>query len=198
MADLIAIALACGLAAEADLVAAIVAVESGGNPIALQVNGEMELVRQPRDRKEAIAFASWLLAHRYNFDAGLAQVNSANYARLGLDATSVFEPCTNLRAAAAVLRECRERAQGRGLKGGHAERAALSCYNTGDLTRGVANGYAAAVRAALHHTPPSSTRPLQPAAVPPPSTFPTTSRRPEVFVAYAAAEPRATSFNPQP
>src|SRR6266702_2285931 len=143
MAGLISVALACGLAAEADLLTAIVAVESGGYPYALQVNGEMELVRRPNDRKEAVAIASWLLAHRFNFDAGLAQVNSANFARLGLDAASAFEPCSNLRAAVAVLRECRERAQDRGLKGGRAEVAALSCYNTGDLTRGVANGYAA-------------------------------------------------------
>jgi type IV secretion system protein VirB1 len=50
MPSVIAIALACGLATEAHLLAAIVSVESGGNPIALQVNGAMELMRQPRDQ----------------------------------------------------------------------------------------------------------------------------------------------------
>jgi len=149
MAGVIAFALACGLAVEADLLAAIVSVESGGNPLAIQVNGPMELVRQPRGRGEAVAMASWLLAHGYNFDAGLAQMNSANFARLGLDAESVFELCPNLHGAATILAECLERARVRGLLGESAVTAALSCYNTGHLTRGVQNGYAAAVRAAL-------------------------------------------------
>ncbi|BDG08639.1 lytic transglycosylase domain-containing protein [Anaeromyxobacter paludicola] len=149
MASVVALAMSCGLAADLDLLAAIVRVESGGDPLALAVNGGVELVRQPRDRGEASAMARWLAERGYSFDAGLGQVNSANFARLGLDAKSVFEPCTNLRAASAVLEECRGRAERRYGPGERARAAALSCYNTGHFTRGLANGYVASVRAAL-------------------------------------------------
>jgi len=147
MAGVSALIAACGIVAQADLLAAIVRVESGGNPIALAVNGAVELVRAPRDLDDAAAMARWLAAHGYNFDAGLAQVNSANLARLGLDTSSVFEPCANLRAASRLLGECYKRALRRWDDAERAMTAALSCYNTGDFTRGVRNGYVGALRA---------------------------------------------------
>jgi type IV secretion system protein VirB1 len=148
MTGLAALIVGCGIVRQVEVLEAIVRVESGGNPIALAVNGAVELVRTPRDLADAAAMARWLAAHGYNFDAGLAQVNSANLARLGLDASSVFEPCANLRAASHVLQECHERALQDRDDGERAMAAALSCYNTGHLTRGLSNGYVTAVRAA--------------------------------------------------
>jgi type IV secretion system protein VirB1 len=137
---------ACGLTGSAATVLErIVGVESGGEPLALNVNGEFELVRRPRSHEEAVAMASWLLAHGYNFDAGLAQVNSANFARLGLTAEAVFDPCTNLRAGLQVFTECQARAVERFGEGERAVTAALSCYNAGDFDRGLRNGYVSAV-----------------------------------------------------
>ncbi len=176
MTGLSALIVACGLAGQVDLLEALVRVESGGNPIALGVNGALELVRAPRDRADALAMARWLAAHGYNFDAGLAQVNSANLARLGLDTSSVFEPCANLRAATEILRACLERSRAHGLAGATAMAAALSCYNTGHLSRGIRNGYAAAVRAAVSR---SSAR--RGAARIDATSFPNGSRRPDVF-----------------
>ena len=147
MISLVALAVECGLLIEAPVLQAIVQVESGGNPYALAVNGPFELVRAPRTRDEAVAMARWLDEHGYNFDAGLAQVNSANFARLGLDVVSAFDPCANLRAASEVLGECHQRALARVGEGERAVTAALSCYNTGHFTRGVRNGYVAAVSA---------------------------------------------------
>lgn len=147
MLDLVALVLACGLVVDPEIMAAIVRVESGGSIHALSVNGGFELVREPRTRDEAVWMAGWLERHGYNFDAGLAQVNSANLARLGLDVVSVFDPCANLRAASRVLGECYERALAQRGGGERALMAALSCYNTGNFTRGVANGYVRAVRA---------------------------------------------------
>lgn len=157
MTGLSALIVACGIAARVKLLEAIVRVESGGNANALAVNGSAELVRAPRDRKDAAAMARWLAAHGYDFDAGLAQVNSANLARLGLDSSTVFEPCANLRAASRVLKECHERALQRWDDEERATSAALSCYNTGDFTRGVKNGYVSAVRAAAYSLAPQST-----------------------------------------
>jgi len=138
---------ACGLTGPAaTILERIVRVESGGEPLALNVNGGFELVRQPRSWEEAAAMASWLLSHGYSFDAGLAQVNSANFARLGLTAEAVFDPCTNLRAGLRVFTECQARAVERFGRGERAMTAALSCYNAGDFDRGLRNGYVTAVQ----------------------------------------------------
>ena len=146
MLGIAALVVQCGILADPSLIAAIVQVESGGSAHALAVNGDFELVREPQSREEAVAMARWLRKRGYNFDAGLAQVNSANLARLGLDVVRVFDPCTNLQAASRVLEECYGRARERFGEGERALSAALSCYNTGDFTRGVRNGYVAAVR----------------------------------------------------
>lgn len=149
MVNAIAITTASGLSAQAGLLAAVAEVESRGNPPASAVNGDVELLRQADDRAEAEAMARRLAANGLNFDAGLAQVNSANHARLGLDTRSVFDLCANLRVAVAVLDECRARALRHRLEGPSAVPAALSCDNTGSPSRSVSNGYVAAVRAAL-------------------------------------------------
>lgn len=143
----IALALvACGVGPEESaLLERIVEVESKGEVYALHLNGALELERQPRDREEAVATARWLLAEGKSFDAGLGQVNSQNFARLGLTAESAFDSCPNLRAAEQVLKECRRRARDRFGEGAPALAAALSCYNTGHLGRGVRNGYVDAV-----------------------------------------------------
>jgi type IV secretion system protein VirB1 len=140
----------CGLVGRAAvLMERIVAVESGGSAVAINLNsGEDELVRQPRDEEEAVAMARWLLLHGYNFDAGIAQVNSSNFQRLGLFPENLFHPCTNLRAGAKVLDECLSLARAQLREGPQAEQGALSCYNTGSLRRGIRNGYAAAVQGA--------------------------------------------------
>jgi len=137
----------CGVLTLPAVLGAIIAVESKGDPYALNVNGDVELVRAPGDYEQAVAMARWLERHGYSFDAGLAQVNSTNFAWLGLTVESVFEPCTNLRAAARVLEECQERATVRFGPGRRALAAAVSCYNTGDFARGVLNGYVGAVLA---------------------------------------------------
>lgn len=151
---------ACGIPGEqVALLSAIVRAESRGSPNAINVNGAVELSREPRSPEDAAAIAHWLLEHGYNFDAGLGQVNSANFARLGIDAKSAFDPCTNLRAAHQVLSECYGRAA---LVVGAGERAidaALSCYNTGTYTRGLQNGYVRSVRAFLDGASPARSAP---------------------------------------
>jgi type IV secretion system protein VirB1 len=125
---------------------ALVRQESGGNPFAIGINGgTARLTRQPRNRNEAIATAEWLRREGHNFDAGLGQINVKNMGWLGLSVAELFDPCANLRAAATVLGDCYQRAS-RARGGGQAAlRAALSCYNTGNFSRGFANGYVAKV-----------------------------------------------------
>src|SRR5262245_2122293 len=84
---------------------AIMRTESAFRPFALNVNGNLRLERAPRTAAEAIGWSSWLIAQGYSVDLGLMQINSRNLARLNLTPATVFEPCRNVRAAAAILVE---------------------------------------------------------------------------------------------
>ena len=127
---------------------AIVKVESGGNPLAINVNGSRRLTRQPSSKAEAMVWAEWLVGNGYSIDMGLTQVNSANLGKLRTNIGAMFEPCANLAAGANILaREYAGAAQRMG-SGQDALRAALSAYNTGNHRAGFANGYVARVTAA--------------------------------------------------
>lgn len=125
---------------------AIIAVESEGNPYRIGVNSGARLTRQPENLADAVATAEGLTRRGASFDAGLMQINSANFAKYGLDARSVFDPCTNLRVGAAILADNYSRAR----EDGHPRplQAAVSEYNTGSRSRGLANGYVGKVYAA--------------------------------------------------
>ena len=138
----------------------VVMQESRGALYAIGVNGGYTLPHQPRTLEEAIETAEWLRAEGYDFDAGLGQINSRNFDRLGLSIPDLFNPCKNLRAAATVLTECYTRSADRFGEGQVALQAALSCYNTGDFRRGITNGYVQKVTAHVTVTVPA----LQPLA----------------------------------
>lgn len=114
---------------------AIVKTESGFNPYAIGVVGG-RLARQPRTQAEAVATARALEAAGWNYSMGLAQVNRANLRVYGLTAETVFDPCANLRAGGAILTDCYSRASAGGRVPQDAVRASLSCYYSGNFTRG--------------------------------------------------------------
>lgn len=121
--------------------AAIVRVESGGNPLALNVNHVRVRPAMPASAPEAAALARQWMSRGFTVDLGLAQINSANLPRLGLTVEQALDPCTNLRVAATILSAgYAEAAKTRG-PGQSALQAALSAYNTGDFARGFTNGY---------------------------------------------------------
>lgn len=127
---------------------AIVKVESGGNPFAINVNGSRRLARQPKSKAEALAWSEWLINRGYSIDMGLTQVNSANLARLRTSIHAMFEPCANLAAGASILSSEYANASRKLGSGQGALRAALSAYNTGNHRAGITNGYVARVSAA--------------------------------------------------
>ncbi|MEB2558774.1 lytic transglycosylase domain-containing protein [Burkholderia cenocepacia] len=114
---------------------AVVKTESGFNPYAIGVVGG-RLARQPRTRDEAVATARALEAAGWNYSMGLSQVNRANLRLYGLTAETVFDPCANLRAGGAILTDCYTRASAGGRVPQDAVRASLSCYYSGNFTRG--------------------------------------------------------------
>lgn len=139
--DFVALAQQCAPTVAIETMAAVVAHESGRNAFAIGINGGARISRQPVNKAEAVETAKQLLKLSLSIDLGLAQINSANLTKLGLSVEDAFEPCANLRAAEKVLRWCYDPASQRLGSGQAALQAALSCYNTGGYSRGLANGY---------------------------------------------------------
>ena len=170
--DFAQLALTCAPSVNAELLAAIVRVESGFNPYAIGIVGDA-LTRQPGSLTEAVATAQALARDGFNFSIGLAQVNRTHFDRLSwsIDGRAGFEPCTNLRAAAEIFQRCRASA----LKKGYpatptssdpptytATHAALSCYYAGDHLRGARLGYVARVLAAQAAQAAPAPHPIKP------------------------------------
>ena len=78
-----------------------------------------------------IGAAPRLIAVGHSVDLGPWQINSRNLAMLDLGIGDAFEPCKAVAAAARLIE-------------------LFSRYNTGSPSRGIANGYAAAVMTAIH------------------------------------------------
>ncbi len=138
VAAIVALAQQCAPEIATEAVVPLVVTESGGDPLRINVN------KGPRVRasspSQGAAIVRRYMAAGYTVDVGLAQINSSNFARLGVTPEEVFEPCTNLRLASKVLQEGFELAS-RHYTGFDAISATYSVYNTGTLRRGFRNGY---------------------------------------------------------
>ncbi|QCP55127.1 lytic transglycosylase domain-containing protein [Trinickia violacea] len=129
------LAMTCAPGVHPDLLGRVATVESSGNRFAIGVVGG-HLTRQPSTLDEALATIRALNEGGWNYSLGIVQVNVHNLERFGQTLQTIFDPCTNLKTGAAILAECYGRAQGAGLAGDTAVHAALSCYYSGDLSRG--------------------------------------------------------------
>ena len=143
----------CSLFGSADAMRAIVKVESGGNPLAININGGAKLVHQPKDKAQAIFWSEQLIKQGYSIDMGIAQVNSKTMQRIGLKPAALFDTCSNLKAASTILYQ---NYQAAGANGHQALFKAISAYNTGNHRAGFTNGYVAKVARAAGVVPPSS------------------------------------------
>ena len=147
VAAIIVLAQQCAPEIATEAVVPLVMAESGGDDLSININ------KGPRVRAASIADGAALvrryMAAGYTVDVGLAQVNSANFARLGVTVEQAFDPCTNLQLASSMLRA------GYGLAIQHytgldAISTTYSLYNTGTLTRGFRNGYVGRVWSAAN------------------------------------------------
>ncbi|NCO14846.1 MAG: lytic transglycosylase domain-containing protein [Thiomicrospira sp.] len=120
---------------------AIVRVESSGQKYAINVNGGKngnysKTFSKKTEAKKAIR---QLMEKGYNFDTGLAQINSTHFrkdkifGKIGLTPLDALEPCNNLKMGAAIFSDNFRR------YGTISE--ALSAYNTGNRHKGFENGY---------------------------------------------------------
>jgi type IV secretion system protein VirB1 len=216
IAELAALALSCAPNIHPVTLNALISHESRVQQYAIGVNRKgKHLQQQPRTLTEATEAAQRLIDQGIDFDAGLGQINVRNWAWLGLDTETVFDPCRNLAAAQTVLSGCYARALPTHEDPQQALRAALSCYNTGNFKRGFTNGYVGKVLTqagiqvpALAPLTPKATEPVR--AEMPANTEPTqkpdrnastqSSGTPDGFVANPAADgfSQPVSNEPEP
>ena len=148
---------------------AVVQAETGGDPLALYDNADKQGYR-PKSKAEAVALARRLVAAGHSIDAGVAQLNSANWPRFNVTAETAFDPAVSIKAAGELMvSDYRICLQMRLPK--EALRCMISRYNTGDGFKGVGNGYVAKVWKAADLVVPAikNAGPLPP---PPPAETP--------------------------
>ena len=143
----LAIALRCAPAEDPGMLVGIARQESGLDPLILHDNTSGQVLRGAG----VIEAARRLIAAGHSVDLGPWQINSRNLSLLGLRVADAFEPCKAVAAAARLIE-------------------LFSRYNTGSPSRGIANGYAAAVMTAIHAV--KAARPAMPAMAPLPISAP--------------------------
>ena len=136
-----------------ETVAAFAQAESRLNPFAIFDNTARRNYA-PASAEEAAALARSLLDSGHSIDAGLMQINSANFTRTGLDADTAFDPARSIRAGAQILVDAYQWCQER-QPTAEPLRCMASVYNTGRPTAGERNGYVGKVFAAADHLVPA-------------------------------------------
>ena len=136
-----------------ETVAAFAQAESRLNPFAIFDNTARKSYA-PGSAGEATAIARNLLDRGHSIDAGLMQINSANFARTGIDAVTAFDPAHSVRAGAQILVDAYQWCQDR-QPTAEPLRCMASVYNTGRPTAGERNGYVGKIFAAADHLVPA-------------------------------------------
>jgi type IV secretion system protein VirB1 len=125
----------CAPAVAPSTMAAIVRVESGGDPLAIGDNTTRRSY-YPHDRASAESLARRLLDAGHLLDLGIAQIDSINFAGFGVTVHTIFDPCINLSVGARILSGDYAFAAKRYGDGQVALRHAIGMYNTGRLNAG--------------------------------------------------------------
>jgi type IV secretion system protein VirB1 len=142
-AALFSLASHCAPTVAPETIVAIIRTESRGDPLALNVNGTRQPVKQTNEA-DAITTARRYVDAGYSVDLGLGQINSRNMRKLGLTWETAFDPCINVAALGQILTQ-NYNAVSASRDPQTALRVAISLYNTGSTSRGFRNGYVAKV-----------------------------------------------------
>ena len=141
MIDWTALIQECAPQVSPSVMHAVIRAESGFNPFAININGNVRLARTASTKDEAVRWAKWLISQGYSVDLGVMQINSSNLHRLGLDVFTAFDACKNLTAGAAILARHYSRAIQQTPDSEIALLKAISAYNSGNFQTGFNNGY---------------------------------------------------------
>lgn len=113
--------------------AAIVQVESGGNPLVLLDNATGSTY-YPKTVQQGAAIIRHLLSIGHSqIDVGIAQVDTENFATYGLTPETALNACTNIRVGARILQEGYKKAMSTYGPGQVALYHAFEAYNSGRL-----------------------------------------------------------------
>lgn len=126
------------------MVKKIIAIESGNNPLAININkkaGIKPKYRQPKTKKEAIHLANYYINKGHSVDLGYMQINSNNLRHNNATVYDMFEPCKNINIGTSILLEAYKRTKRKYNNPQIALIHALSIYNTGNINNGLKNGY---------------------------------------------------------
>jgi len=127
----------CATGVAPSTMAAIIKVESAGNPWAIGDNtARGRVTPTPRNAHEAATKALELLRLGHSLDLGLAQINSNNLKAYGVSVKDVFEPCTNIKVGSKILSNFYAKSVEKYGPGDVSLFHALSAYNTGSFYRG--------------------------------------------------------------
>lgn len=132
MLPVTALAQECAAFVAPSTMAAIVQVESGGNPLAMWNNTTKQRIL-PANLLQAQAYLAGAMAAGDKVDVGIAQVDSDNFVAYGLNLQNAFDPCTNLRVGAEILKSGYLRATRHFGPGQLALYHAFEAYNSGAL-----------------------------------------------------------------
>lgn len=124
----------------------IMTVETGHKPFSIGYrilkNGQdYRLPSSPKNLGEAKYIANWLYANGYKYDAGIAQVNSSNFARFGVTPDDMLDICKNLNIASKILMEFYINAKRIYKDDQLALQAAISGYNSGKYNSSAGRQY---------------------------------------------------------
>ena len=147
---------ACAPTVAPSTMASVLKTESGFDPNVLHVNGAGGGDIHPATKADAIVQAiDLIVVQRKSVDLGLGQVNSGNLSALGMSVADALDPCKNLAGAAKILTAGYTAAAQAQPDPQQALRVALSRYNTGDPSRGFANGYVSKVERSAQYVVPA-------------------------------------------
>lgn len=132
MIDILALAAMCTADVHPKTIAAIIKVESGGNPLAIHDNtsGRSYFIKNRPDAEQLLLS---LLRRGNSVDTGIMQINSSNFKTYHLNYQTTFDSCKNIHAGGSVLLAAWQQAGKAGLTGQDALWHATQAYNSGRL-----------------------------------------------------------------
>jgi type IV secretion system protein VirB1 len=149
-----ALASRCAPHVAPDTIEAIAKSESAFRPYSISINyptrsarnlgfadSNLFLIKQPKDKTQAIRWTRWFLNHGYTVSIGLMQINIEVASSLHVRPRDLFEPCVNLSTGARIL-AADYATQSHDLDG---LLRSFSLYNSGSPSTGVQNGYASTI-----------------------------------------------------
>lgn len=120
--------------------AAIITIESKGNPLAIGDNTTHQSYF-PKDRESAVKLAQSLLNQKHSIDIGLMQINSIHIKPMRLNLNNLFDSCYNISVGSRILTEFYVKHSKTSSNPQETLMKAISSYNTGHPFKGYYNGY---------------------------------------------------------